>query len=55
LLHETEDAFLHNLALVAQPAVYLRNQFVQRSGEIGSFMCYIHHGIVEVSFVNICH
>jgi len=51
LLRETEDVFLCNLALVIQPAVYLRNQFVQRSGEIGSFMCYIHHGTVEVWFV----
>jgi len=44
----TGEAFCRNLALVARSSVYLRGQFVQRSGEIGHFMCYLHHGVVEV-------
>lgn len=48
LLKHTEDAFLRNLALSSKSMVYLENQFIQRSGEIASSMCFIHSGIVEV-------
>jgi len=53
LLHGTEEAFRRNLTLSAVPLVYLRNQFIQRSGDIASNMCYIHHGVVEVYGLNI--
>jgi len=51
LLNGLEEAFCRNLALAAHPVVYLKNQFVQRSGEIASCMCYVHHGILEVCIV----
>lgn len=48
LLESTEDAFRRNLSLVSKSMVYLENQYIQRSGEIASAMCYIQSGIVEV-------
>ena len=46
--NETGEAFCRNLALATNLVFYTPNQFVQRSGEIGSYLCYIHYGIVEV-------
>lgn len=51
LLESTEDAFRRNLSLVSKSMVYLENQYIQRSGEIASEMCYIQSGIVEVSLL----
>ena len=53
LFSTTEDAFIRNLALYAKPTFYLKNQFVQKSGEICERMCYLHAGLLEVNLH--CH
>lgn len=52
ILDDTEEAFIRNLAMRAKPTIYLKNQFVHKSGEYIEFVFFLHHGILEVSILN---
>merc|ERR1711881_421492 len=48
LFGQLEPAFNRNLALVSEPMVYLKDQFVEKSGKIGSHMTFLKTGMLEV-------
>nr|XP_039272867.1 uncharacterized protein LOC120347091 [Styela clava] len=48
LLKGTQGALWRKLARVSKHRIYLKNQYVQRSGEIADAMCYVHRGLVQI-------
>ncbi|MEL6740182.1 MAG: cyclic nucleotide-binding domain-containing protein, partial [Planctomycetota bacterium] len=48
LLRGLGEDFLRNLTLIVELSVFVDGQYVQRSGEIGDALCYVHRGVLEV-------